>query len=203
MLKYIRTTWLHAILVILAIFLDGGLAQQFSGVLFKMPMSASPYLSILVILMPILSGTDNQIGNRWLYGTAVLGGVLFDTFYVGIIGIATVGFPLVVWVASVIQRYFQTSMSWSMLTWFLSMCIFLIYDYFAFGLINLANMNLFGFIVFHLFPTIVLNLIFFIVLYAPFTYLYQMTKQPDISSYNTDQRDFNSGIPLRTRSRNY
>ncbi|MBM7617810.1 rod shape-determining protein MreD [Weissella uvarum] len=203
MLKYIRTSWLHVVLVILAVFLDGGIAQQFAGVLFKLPMSASPYLSILVILMPILTGTTKQIGMRLIYIMAFLSGLLFDIFYVGIIGIATIGFPLTVWLATKIQRYVQTTMSWSMVTWFLSMCAFLFYDYFAFGIINLANSDLFSFVVFHLFPTIVLNLIFFIVLYSPLSYLYRVTKQPDISSYNTDQRDLNSGIPLRTRSRHY
>lgn len=201
MLKYIRTTWLHVVIVMLAVFLDGGIAQQFAGVLFKLPMSASPYITILAILMPILSGTVKQIGNRWLYATAIVAGLLSDIFYVGVIGIATIGFPITIWLAKKIQHYLPDTMGWSMVTWFLSMCAYLIFDYFAFGIINLANMDVFNFIVFHLFPTLIVNLIFYIVLYAPLSYLYHVTKQPDISSYNTDQRDLNSGVPMRTRTR--
>ncbi|SUP61252.1 Uncharacterised protein [Weissella viridescens] len=94
MLKYIRTTWLHVVIVMLAVFLDGGIAQQFAGVLFKLPMSASPYITILAILMPILSGTVKQIGNRWLYATAIVAGVLSDIFMWGSLGLQPLDFQL-------------------------------------------------------------------------------------------------------------
>lgn len=61
MLKYVHTSWLHFVLVYIAIMLDGGIALYFAPVLFKMPMSASPYLSLIVMMMPVLTGTLTQM----------------------------------------------------------------------------------------------------------------------------------------------
>ncbi|WP_243677374.1 hypothetical protein [Weissella confusa] len=80
MLKYVHTSWLHFVLVYIAIMLDGGIALYFAPVLFKMPMSASPYLSLIVMMMPVLTGTVTQMKERSLYIAAFLGGLLFDYF---------------------------------------------------------------------------------------------------------------------------
>ncbi len=203
MLKYIHTTWLHAILVLVAVYLDGGIALQLAGVLFKLPTAASSFLCILVILMPILSGTVNQVRMRWGYVIAFAGGLVFDIFYTGIIGIAMIGFPLTFWVAANIQRYFPNTMFWAMATWFLSLCTYLTYDYLAFGLINLANLAPASFVVFHLFPTLLINLILFLLCYQGLDFLYQATRQPDLEHYNVDRRDLNSGLNFKRRSQRY
>ena len=126
MLKYVHTSWLHFVLVYIAIMLDGGIALYFAPVLFKMPMSASPYLSLIVMMMPVLTGTVTQMKERSLYIAAFLGGLLFDIFYSGLIGISMIGFPLTVWLASKLQRYLPTSFMSSVAVWFVSMSMYLI-----------------------------------------------------------------------------
>ncbi|AIG65221.1 rod shape-determining protein MreD [Weissella tructae] len=204
MLKYIHTTWLHVILAILALFLDGGIAFQFAGILFQLPISASPYLCLLVLLMPVLSGTSkNQVRMRWSYGVAMLVGLIYDITYIGIIGISFIGFPLTVWVTANIKKFFANTMSWALATWFLSLTFFLIYDYLAFGIINMANVSVPSFIIFHLFPTLLVNLILFFMFYGMLDYLYRSTRQLDVTSYSMEGHELDVTMPLRRRTRKY
>lgn len=199
MLKYIHTSWLHFILVGLAVMLDGGIALHFAPVLFKLPMSASPYLSLIIMMMPIM--TNAQVKDRWLYTSAFLGGLVFDVFYSGVIGVAAIGFPLTIWFASKVQKYLSHSFTSSLVVWFISMSVYLIFDYAAFGIINLTNLSLSQFILFHMFPTLLVNLLLLIIVYYVMNYLYHATRQPDISSYDMGQRDLNNKINLQAGSR--
>ncbi len=202
MLKYVHTSWLHFVLVYIAIMLDGGIALYFAPVLFKMPMSASPYLSLIVMMMPVLTGTVTQMKERSLYIAAFLGGLLFDIFYSGLIGISMIGFPLTVWLASKLQRYLPTSFMSSVAVWFVSMSMYLVFDYAGFGIINLTNLNIPDFIIFHMFPTLIINLMLLVLVYGLLNYWYHATRQPDISAYNVDDSDLNGRLPsLNSKSR--
>lgn len=202
MLKYVHTSWLHFVLVYIAIMLDGGIALYFAPVLFKMPMSASPYLSLIVMMMPVLTGTVTQMKERSLYIAAFLGGLLFDIFYSGLIGISMIGFPLTVWLASKLQRYLPTSLMSSVAVWFVSMSMYLVFDYAGFGIINLTNLNIPDFIIFHMFPTLIINLMLLVLVYGLLNYWYHTTRQPDISAYNVDDSDLNGRLPsLNSKSR--
>ena len=202
MLKYVHTSWLHFVLVYIAIMLDGGIALYFAPVLFKMPMSASPYLSLIVMMMPVLTGTVTQMKERSLYIAAFLGGLLFDIFYSGLIGISMIGFPLTVWLASKLQRYLPTSFISSVAVWFVSMRMYLVFDYAGFGIINLTNLNIPDFIIFHMFPTLIINLMLLVLVYGLLNYWYHTTRQPDISAYNVDDSDLNGRLPsLNSKSR--
>ncbi|MDY2528683.1 rod shape-determining protein MreD [Weissella confusa] len=202
MLKYVHTSWLHFVLVYIAIMLDGGIALYFAPVLFKMPMSASPYLSLIVMMMPVLTGTVTQMKERSLYIAAFLGGLLFDIFYSGLIGISMIGFPLTVWLASKLQRYLPTSFMSSVAVWFVSMSMYLVFDYAGFGIINLTNLNIPDFIIFHMFPTLIINLMLLVLVYGLLNYWYHTTRQPDISAYNVDDSDLNGCLPsLNSKSR--
>lgn len=202
MLKYMHTSWLHFVLVYIAIMLDGGIALYFAPVLFKMPMSASPYLSLIVMMMPVLTGTVTQMKERSLYIAAFLGGLLFDIFYSGLIGISMIGFPLTVWLASKLQRYLPTSFMSSVAVWFVSMSMYLVFDYAGFGIINLTNLNIPDFIIFHMFPTLIINLMLLVLVYGLLNYWYHATRQPDISAYNVDDSDLNGRLPsLNSKSR--
>lgn len=202
MLKYVHTSWLHFVLVYIAIMLDGGIALYFAPVLFKMPMLASPYLSLIVMMMPVLTGTVTQMKERSLYIAAFLGGLLFDIFYSGLIGISMIGFPLTVWLASKLQRYLPTSFMSSVAVWFVSMSMYLVFDYAGFGIINLTNLNIPDFIIFHMFPTLIINLMLLVLVYGLLNYWYHTTRQPDISAYNVDDSDLNGRLPsLNSKSR--
>jgi rod shape-determining protein MreD len=183
MLKYVRTSWLHIVLVLIAVLLDGSLALYGAQVLFKTPMSASPFLTIIVLMMPVIAGVRSQLSNMTLYGIAMGAGLLFDLYYNGVIGIAMIGFPLTVWISTLVQQYFVPGFWSAMASWFVSMSFYLVFDYFGFGVINLVTMSIPNFIVFHLFPSLLINLVLFIIFYGLLAHWYDLTKQPDSSKY--------------------
>ncbi|APS42289.1 Rod shape-determining protein MreD [Weissella jogaejeotgali] len=200
MLKYISTTWVHFILVIIAVMLDGGISLYLAPLLFKQPMSASPMLSLILVIMPVMTGHAQQIKRKWLYTIAFFAGMLVDIFYTGIVGPAIIGFLLMLKLAEFIQRYLSYSFSSSLAVWFVTLTAYMAYDYAAFGIINLVNLNIPNFIMFHLFPTIIINLVLLIIVYELVIYLYNATKKPDISSYDVTPRDLNGRLVLDSRS---
>ncbi|WP_258087944.1 rod shape-determining protein MreD [Weissella fangxianensis] len=200
MLKYISTTWVHFILVIIAVMLDGGISLYLAPLLFKQPMSASPMLSLIIVMMPVMSGHAQQIKRKWLYTIAFFAGMLVDIFYTGIVGPAIIGFLLMLKLAEFIQRYLSYSFSSSLAVWFVTLTAYMAYDYAAFGIISLVNLNIPNFIMFHLFPTIIINLVLLIIVYELVIYLYNATKKPDISAYDVTQRDLNGRLTLDSRS---
>jgi rod shape-determining protein MreD len=180
--------------------LDGAIALNGANVLFQMPMAASPYLTLLAIVMPILTGTENQMSQFWLFAVAFLSGLTYDIFYTGYIGIAMIGFPLLLWLAKWIQHYFSHTYTWALSTWFLTLSAYLVFDYLAFGVINVANMNLQQFVLFHMFPSLILNIMFFIVFYYFANWLYQSSRVPDMDSYDVQSRELDGRMPLKRRS---
>jgi len=199
--KYLRISWMHPILVFLALLLDGAIALHGAQVLFKLPMSASPYLVLLVLLMPILSGAEsNMKGSFNLFATAFVMGLIYDLYYTGYVGVSMIGFPLMVWLAQWIQKYFEHSFMWEMAIFFMILSTYLIYDYLAFGVINVANMNPQNFVIFHMFPSLLINMIIFIISFSFLNWLYQGAREPDLNSYNVDDRQINDRMPLRRRS---
>ncbi|MDR3241206.1 MAG: rod shape-determining protein MreD [Lactobacillaceae bacterium] len=199
--KYLRISWMHPILVFLALLLDGAIALHGAQVLFKLPMSASPYLVLLVLLMPILSGAEsNMKGSFNLFATAFVMGLIYDLYYTGYVGVSMIGFPLMVWLAQWIQKYFEHSFMWEMAIFFMVLSTYLVYDYLAFGVINVANMNPQNFVIFHMFPSLLINMIIFIISFSFLNWLYQGSREPDLNSYNVDDRQINDRMPLRRRS---
>lgn len=198
-MKYIPMKWLHFFLVFIAMLLDGSIALNAAPVLFHQPMSASPFLTIIVLIIPIIGGFADQLSKQSLYGAAIVSGLLFDLFYNGVVGIAMVGFPLVVWVALIIKRYFATSFGSAVLTWFIALSAYLFFDYMAFGIINMANATLSSFIIFHMFPTILVNLLILLVVYNFLVWLYKKTLHEDIANYTIADKSLDNRIPLGRR----
>ncbi|WP_373768745.1 rod shape-determining protein MreD [Weissella soli] len=198
--KYLRTWWVHPLLVFVALLLDGSLAFQGAEVLYKMPMAASPYLVILAIIMPLLSGTQDQLSTWNMYGTAFIAGLIYDIYYTGYVGVSMIGFPLMVWLASSIQQYFTTSFLWGLSTWFLTLSAYLIFDYLVFGVINVADMSGENFILFHMFPSLILNIMLYVIFFSLLNWLYNGSRIPDIASYDVASKQLDGRMPLRRRS---
>ncbi|MCM0582825.1 rod shape-determining protein MreD [Weissella diestrammenae] len=200
--KYLRVSWLHPILAFLALLVDGAIALHGAQILYRLPMSASPYLVLLVLLMPILSGViRTQPEQRSsVFMTAFIIGLIYDLYFTGYVGVSMIGFPLVVWFAEWIQRYFEQSYLWEMAIYFMVLSVYLVYDYLAFGVINVANMNLQNFVIFHMFPSILVNMIIFILTFTFLNWVYQGAREPNLASYHVEDRQINDRMPLKRRS---
>ena len=135
-----------------------------------------------------------------MYITAILAGLFFDLYYSGIMGIAMVGFPLAVWIASLIHKYFDNTLLAAILSWFFALTFYLFFDYLGFGIINVASGNIMSFLVFHLFPTLIFNLILVIIFYPFLTWLYKKTVRRDLASYRVDEKSLDGKLPLNKKN---
>lgn len=202
MSKYFKISWVHPVLVFLALILDGVIALNWAPVLYKLPMSASPLLVLLVLLMPILVKTDNGLNeNVNLYFLAGVIGLVYDFYYTGYVGVSLIEFPLMVGLASWSQKYFDFSYLWEMLIFFMVISIYLIFDYLAFGIINVTKANLQEFIIFHMFPSILINLIFFIVLFPALSILYRWLQAPNLVDYQVENKQINNRLIFKRSDR--
>jgi rod shape-determining protein MreD len=135
-----------------------------------------------------------------MYGTAFIAGLIYDIYYTGYVGVSMIGFPLMVWLASSIQQYFTTSFLWGLSTWFLTLSAYLIFDYLAFGVINVADMSGENFILFHMFPSLILNIMLYVIFFSLLNWLYNGSRIPDIASYDVASKQLDGRMPLRRRS---
>jgi len=202
MSKYFKISWVHPVLVFLALILDGVIALNWAPVLYKLPMSASPLLVLLVLLMPILVKVDNNLNEHInLYVLAGIVGLVYDFYYTGYVGVSLIGFPLMVGLAVWGQKYFEYSYFWEMLIFFVVISIYLIFDYLAFGIINVAKANLQEFIIFHMFPSILINLIFFIVFFPALSILYRWLESPNLVDYQVENKQINNRLIFKRSDR--
>lgn len=202
MSKYFKISWVHPVLVFLALILDGVIALNWAPVLYKLPMSASPLLVLLVLLMPILVKVDNNLNEHInLYVLAGIVGLVYDFYYTGYVGVSLIGFPLMVGLAVWAQKCFEYSYFWEMLIFFVVISIYLIFDYLAFGIINVAKANLQEFIIFHMFPSILINLIFFIVFFPALSILYRWLESPNLVDYQVENKQINNRLIFKRSDR--
>lgn len=105
--------------------------------------------------------------RRYMMSIAIVLGLIFDMYYYGILGINTVSFPLTVMLIYFVFTYIKPSISMI----FISLVIFItIMDssiYIIQLIFNLIQSNTQAFIVRQLGPTMLLNMVFFILLAYP------------------------------------
>ncbi|QIL50872.1 rod shape-determining protein MreD [Weissella coleopterorum] len=202
MSKYFKITWVHPVLVFFALILDGVIALNWAPLLYKLPMSASPLLVLLVLLMPILVKTDDVLNEHLnLYFLAGVIGLIYDFYYTGYVGVSLIGFPLMVGLATWVQKYFEYSYFWEMVIFFTVISAYLIFDYLAFGVINVAKANFQEFIIFHMFPSILINLILFIIVFPALSILYRWLQAPNLVDYQVDNKQINNRLIFRRSDR--
>lgn len=202
MSKYFKITWVHPALVFFALILDGVIALNWAPLLYKLPMSASPLLVLLVLLMPILVKTDDVLNEHLnLYFLAGVIGLIYDFYYTGYVGVSLIGFPLMVGLATWVQKYFEYSYFWEMVIFFTVISAYLIFDYLAFGVINVAKANFQEFIIFHMFPSILINLILFIIVFPALSILYRWLQAPNLVDYQVDNKQINNRLIFRRSDR--
>ncbi|MCT7764568.1 MAG: rod shape-determining protein MreD [Lactobacillus iners] len=91
--------WYIAIALFFTMVLDGVLSQTFTRFLGNMNVAC--WLSIILITLIALSDTHNM-ANVWL---CLVVGLVYDIYYVGVIGIYIVAFPLLCYCVQKIAKY--------------------------------------------------------------------------------------------------
>lgn len=117
-----------------------------------------------------------QLSSRYMIITSVILGVLYDLYYIGVVGINALAFPVIVLAMYGVYRVLYENV----FTMFFGMIIFITaYEIITLGiqlLFHMADVSNTYFITQFLGPTLLLNMALFVVLIIPFRKLFIVEK---------------------------
>lgn len=123
-----------------------------------------------LLLIAFLCGA-RYLPKNYLIITALIIGCLYDLYYIGIIGIYAVAFPMIVWIMYILNK----TLYQNIFTMFFGMIIFVTgLEMVTLGiqlLFKIATVNTSFFVSRFLAPTLLLNIILFVILVIPFIFL--------------------------------
>ncbi|MBP2057815.1 rod shape-determining protein MreD [Lactobacillus colini] len=124
--------WYVAIALLVALVLDGVIAFYAQGIIFKGTYGASCWFTIIgIVLMGLCD--DRNDSNIWL----VFGiGIVADLYYLGFLGVYTVAFPAVYFLAKSVAR-FLPEIFWARLM--VSLAAYLLLDAYLFLAYSIAG----------------------------------------------------------------
>ncbi|MEJ6400395.1 rod shape-determining protein MreD [Nicoliella lavandulae] len=157
----------------IAFCLDGSVSRIFGGQLFGV-QSMVPMITLLWLTLGLLF--ENGI-NLHLGAWAALAGFVMDMYYFGTLGVFVFILPLVVYISRILYRYLPINFITGMLIYFIDITISMSLAYFANRFVGLANVTGTNFLVSVLGPTLVLNLVLFIITYYPISLLFDRYRE--------------------------
>ncbi|ANZ58346.1 rod shape-determining protein MreD [Fructilactobacillus lindneri] len=174
MFKKSKYQLLFPIGLLLSFILEGSIMHIFSYQLAgKFPMV--PYLVVLWLVYTVLF--THQDDNLHIYWWSFGIGALYDSYYIGVIGIFMFIFPLVVYITRLILKYVDENIVSSTMIYLIDIIIVLVLGYAGGRMGHLVYFSGIHFMAFAFGPTLLLNLIIFLVLYYPVNLLFDHYRQ--------------------------
>jgi rod shape-determining protein MreD len=125
-----------------------------------------------ILLIALLCGA-RYLPKNYLIVTALIIGCLYDIYYIGIIGIYAVAFPMIVWLMYILNK----TLYQNLFTMFFGMIIFVTgLELVTLGiqlLFKIATVSTSFFVSRFLAPTLLLNILLFVILVIPFMKLFK------------------------------
>ncbi|MGM8141677.1 rod shape-determining protein MreD [Enterococcus italicus] len=159
------TLW---IILFLLMLLDAHITRLFD----YWDKGANVWQSQLLLLVALFAA--KSYSKRYMIWMAVAIGILFDLYYLGIIGVYAVGFPMVVWMMYVFHSLFYQNMTTMFFSWVISLTLF---QLFTLGIqigFKLAAFDGQFFVVKFLGPTLLLNICYFFILMWPLKKVFKL-----------------------------
>ncbi|MFZ2785756.1 MAG: rod shape-determining protein MreD [Trichococcus flocculiformis] len=156
-----HTYFIPVVLYVLLI-LDGFLINAFPGQFVSEEYILVPHLALFGFVL-----FSYYFPKQPMQLYAVLFGLLFDSYYSGILGVYAVAFSVIVYFVKKMQKYLTENVFVLALLFILAIVMV---DSFVFGFYSLIDITQLDFSAFaseRLGPTIVLNIVLFIVFYYP------------------------------------
>lgn len=163
MIEHSPVKYVFIIGLFISFFLDGSVSLIFSHLLFGHLLFV-PNITFIWLFYNMYFVSRMDIHVLWW---SALAGLLYDWYYSGIIGIYVLAFPLAIYIGKLLYKYLPYNILTAMLEFVMS---FAFINFFAFALNRLMSVtNMAGsFFLSHAFlPTIVFNLVVFLLLYVP------------------------------------
>ncbi|WP_261805721.1 rod shape-determining protein MreD [Lapidilactobacillus luobeiensis] len=165
--------WLLPVVILLGFFIDGSLALAFSNFFYDNNLQMAPQL----FLMALVVCTFAMPSSNLLFWYALVGGLAYDLFYTGLIGLYTLIGPLTYLLTKALLAYFGKQPIYQLGTFVIAVFIGQVILYFLADFFNLATVSLGGFISDALAPTILLNVVLFAIFFVPARWLLQFIHQ--------------------------
>ncbi|WP_156112353.1 rod shape-determining protein MreD [Fructilactobacillus fructivorans] len=163
-----RLKFLFPIGLVIAFLLEGSISKLFSPVLFE-KFSMVPYLTLMWLVMATLFARHEKLHIGWW----ALGiGIVYDVYYVGIVGIFMFAFPLVVYINRIVFKFVRENLVTSSLIYMGDVLVVFILSYLGDRIAHIASLSGTQLLIYTLGPTLVLNLILFVILYFPIRALF-------------------------------
>ena len=166
--RSLNHAYLIPIFLFSALILDGVLMNLFAGQFITANYILTPRLFLLVLVLFTLLFPKQPL---FLY--ALLFGVIYDSYYAGIIGLYAAGFALVIYLLKKVQKYLNPSVLISLLLFVFSQSFLESFIFACYSMLGYTQLTFENFVSLRLGPTLLLNILFFIAVYYPFYKLSQ------------------------------
>lgn len=162
MTKKMRINLFVPLILLLSLLLDGVIAALFSSQLYT---STTDTVSRLIVICIVLFSFYVDRNHMILFG--ILFGFLYDSYYVGILGVYTSLFPIIIYLCDKMKRIFNPNVFVLILILIIQVSLieFLLYGFYV--VMDLAMVDMSSFLANRLGPTLLLNSIYMLVLYYP------------------------------------
>lgn len=159
-----KLKWTFVGITFLLLFLDGTLFANMAGVLTSGQNHIMPMLLVIWFVYAVLFELDADLP---IYTWTLVAGLVYDTFYFGVIGGFTVGLPVMVWVSKQLRFYLSDSIVSLFMIIILSITCLQIFTYVAAMIAGFSVGNAADYVVHTFTPSLALNVIIAILLYLP------------------------------------
>lgn len=158
------------ILLFLLMLLDGQITQIGTS------MGGGNLTPVSHLVLIFLVYTVTQHRHSYVVVVALLLGMVYDSYYLGIIGIATLLFPLIALFLYNIQSTVFTNRWTRLFTIIIIVTIFEAVSAVLMAAFGFSNVGFIDFVVYQLAPTLLLNIFMAVVLQFPLEYFYKLKK---------------------------
>lgn len=155
-------TYIIPLIIFLGLILDGIIMNVFSSQLIDGNYVLVPRLMmVLLIILSLL------FPKQPLFFYALVFGVIYDSYYVGLLGIYTAGLVSCIYLLKRVQQYVPLTPLFLLLVYFLSLSYIEIFSFTTYTILSLVEMSFFQFLITRLAPTLLLNTFFLVFTYFP------------------------------------
>ncbi len=169
MYRLSRLKYVFPIGLFISLFLDGALSHVWAPLFFHFPYSMA---SELVLLWLVLSYFFENGVDIPLIPFAIAAGIVADLYCSGVLGLYMVLYPCIVALTKVLAHYFSDSFLPAIMIFFVDIVVFTTVNYFAYYMVGVTSVGFGDFIIYSLAPTLLLNVVYFLVFYWPIQALY-------------------------------
>lgn len=173
MIQSNRLKYIFPIGLLLFFSLDGILSHIFSANFFKHPDYINSNLVMIWMMMALFFEGDSNIK---FIPISMVAGLSFDLYYTGILGINTFIYPLLVLMFRFFKPLTEKSAFLMSGIFVLSISLNASLIYIIMQFVNITHMTVGNFLLHSLIPTILFNLVVFIILYYPLMILFKKTR---------------------------